>query len=87
MNIASRLDEVLPLLAAEKTEWHEPITIIEVVEPMQLLELALNRAIRRYLLARLSDTIALVDPGQEVAAIKAVRNEGHIPKIVQGVKA
>jgi hypothetical protein len=50
----------------------------------QLTELAADPKIRRYLLARLSDTAALVDPGQTEHLGVALLNAGHTPKRLLG---
>ena len=50
------LDSLLPLLQPEGRELHLKAAIVEVAEPAQLVELAANPRIRRFLLARLSDT-------------------------------
>ena len=81
------LDDLLPLLVPVRGELHEAIAVLEVAEPSQLVELASRPAIRRLLLARLSDTVALIDPGMEHALIKALRTDGHTPKVVEGVSA
>lgn len=51
----------------------------------QLAELAANPRIRRYLLARLSDTVALIDPGQAEALARVLLAEGYTPKRVKGI--
>ena len=51
------LDSLLPLLQPEGRELHLNAAIVEVAEPAQLAELAANPRIRRFLLARLSDTV------------------------------
>lgn len=79
------LDSLLPLLHAHRSEVHEHATVLEAAEPAQLLELAANPKVRRYLLARLSDTVALVDPGHADALAKVLLAEGHTPKMVKGV--
>lgn len=81
----SILDKLLPLLQSGRPEVHEHATVLEAAEPAQLLELAANPRVRRYLLARLSDTVALVDPGHADALAKVLLAEGHTPKIVKGV--
>jgi len=48
---------------------------------VELLELAADPKIRRYLLARLSDTVALVDPGQVEPLEAALLTAGHTPKL------
>lgn len=78
------LDDLLPLLQPQQLELHEHAALLEVADMMQLAELAANPKIRRYLLARLSDTVALIDPGQVDALSKALRIEGHTPKMTKG---
>lgn len=80
------LDERLPLLELRQTVLHENVTVLEANDVAQLAELAVNPKIRRYLLARLSDTVALVDPGHSEALAKALLAEGHTPKMVKGVQ-
>ena len=80
------LDELLPLLEPRQTALHENVTFLEANDVAQLAELAVNPKIRRYLLARLSDTVALVDPGHSEALAKALLAEGHTPKMVRGVQ-
>jgi hypothetical protein len=82
---AQFLDELLPLLAPQQPELHLHSTVVEVSDPAQLVELAANPRIRRYLLARLSDTAALVDPGHGEALHRALLAEGHTPKTIKGV--
>lgn len=79
------LDDLLPLLEPRQRELHANVAVVEVADVTQLVELAANPKIRRYLLARLSDTVALVDPGHEQALLKALRAEGHTPKMTKGV--
>jgi hypothetical protein len=81
------LDELLLLLQPRQAELHENAAVLEVNDLAQLLELAANPKIRRYLLARLSDTMALIDPGHVDALAKALLAEGHTPKMVKGVSA
>jgi hypothetical protein len=79
------LDELLPLLEPRRTALHENVTVLEVSNVAQMAELAVNPKIRRYLLARLSDTVAVVDPGHAEALVKALLAEGHTPKMVKGM--
>lgn len=78
------LDELLPLLEPLRAEVHDNVDVIEVAEAVQLVELAANPRIRRFLLGRLSDTAALVAPQCYNALAKALQAEGHAPKIVKG---
>ncbi len=78
------LDALLPLLEPQGYELHLNAAVLEVTDRAQLAELAADPKIRRYLLARLSDTTALVDPGQAVHLEAALLNAGHTPKRLQG---
>jgi len=75
------LNSLLPLIEAEQNELHLHATILEVEEAAQLAELAADRKLRRFLLGRLSDTAALVDPGAGKALEDALLGAGHTPKI------
>lgn len=78
------LDSLLPLLEPVAPELHLGAAILEVAEPPLLAELAADPRIRRYLLARLSDTVALVDPGHAQDIEKALVDAGHTPKVLTG---
>ncbi|MGH9395302.1 MAG: hypothetical protein ACRD18_00410 [Terriglobia bacterium] len=78
------LDSLLPLLQPDGPELHLNAAIVEVAEPAQLAELAADPRIRRYLLARLSDTTALVDPGHARDVERALLEAGHTPKALRG---
>lgn len=71
-------------MQVQRAELHENAAILEVSEMTQLVELASNPKIRRYLLARLSDTVALIDPGHGDALARALLAEGHMPKMEEG---
>ncbi len=85
--VTAVLEERLPLLQPRQAELHEDVSVLEVGDSAQLAELASDPRIRRYLLARLSDTVALIDPGQEEALAKALLAGGHTPKRVKGVSS
>ena len=78
------LDSLLPLLQPDGSELHLNAAIVEVAEPAQLAELAADPRILRYLLARLSDTVALVDPGHAREVETALLGAGHTPKVLTG---
>lgn len=80
----SVLDSLLVLLAPAQPELHLHAAVLEVAEPALLAELASDARIRRYLLGRLSDTVALVDPGHAEDLEKALLASGHTPKVLQG---
>jgi hypothetical protein len=78
------LDSLLPLLKTDGPELHLNAAVLEVADPAQLAELAADPRIGRYLLARLSDTIALVDPGHAREMERALLDAGHTPKVLTG---
>ena len=81
---AEILDDLLPLVRPRVVELHDNAAVIEVGESAQLIELASHPKLRRFLLARLSDTVALVDPGQADALARALLAGGHTPRVVRG---
>jgi hypothetical protein len=85
--MTSMLDELLPLLASSQNEVHVNAAVLEVNDVPQLVELAANPKVRRYLLARLSDTVALIDPGQVDGLAKALLAAGQTPKMVKGISS
>jgi hypothetical protein len=82
--LADLLDNLLPLLQPRQSELHVNATVLEVSDQTHLVELASNPKIRRYLLARLSERLALVDPGAEDALTKALLAEGQTPRLAKG---
>jgi hypothetical protein len=78
--IAQTLNDLLPLLQPARGELLLAAALVEVAEPALLVELAANPKIRGHLLARLSDTVALVDPGCEHALAKALLAAGYTPR-------
>lgn len=82
--VGNTLDTLLPLLQPQQPELHLNAAVVEVAEPSQLAELAADPRIRRFLLARLSDTAALVDPGRAGDLEAALLEAGHTPKVLAG---
>ena len=82
--VANTLDALLPRLQTHQPELHLNASVVEVADPSQLAELAADPRIRRYLLARLSDTAALVDPGRAGDLEAALLEAGHTPKVLAG---
>ena len=81
------LDRVLPLLEPDAPAVLANAEILEVQDMLQLLELSRDPKIGRYLLARLSDTVALIDPGAQEDLIKALRAAGHTPRTAKGMES
>lgn len=73
-------DDAHPLPLLRSPAVLREATVLEVDAPAQLVRIARDPTIGRYLLARLSDTVALVDPGSEEALVEALRASGHTPK-------
>lgn len=79
------LDKLLPRITpSAEPEWHANAAVLETAEPSQLAELAADKKVRPFLLGRLSDTVALVDPGQADALEKTLLETGHTPKLTDG---
>lgn len=77
-------DDAHPLPPLRSPAVLSDVTVLEVDAPAQLVRLARDPSVGRYLLARLSDTVALVDPGCEGALVDALRAAGHTPKTQGG---
>jgi hypothetical protein len=80
------LDPLLPLLEPDAPAVLANAEILEVQDMAQLLELSRDPKVGRFLIARLSDTVALIDPGAEENLIKALRAAGHTPRTAKGME-
>ena len=80
----SPLVEVLPLLSGRRAEIHRHVAVLRVTDAARMIEFAADPKVRRYLLGRLSDTVALVEPGQEDARAKALLALGHTSRVANG---
>ena len=78
------LDPFLPLLEPDAPAQLADAEVLEVQDMAQLLELSRDPKIGRYLLARLSDTVALIDPGASADLVKALRAATHTPRTTKG---
>lgn len=81
-SISETLDRLLPQVQPRHNEIHLNATVLEVAEPAQLAELAADARFRGFLLGRLSETAALVDPGSAKLLEDALLAGGHTPKMV-----
>jgi hypothetical protein len=79
------LDPFLPLLEPDGPAVLADAQVLEVQSTAQLLELSRDPRIGRYLLARLSDTVALIDPGRSEDLVKALCSAGHTPRTTKGL--
>ena len=69
------------------TKWqdvrlHENISLIKVEDRVSLDAILADAAVQRYLLTRLSDTVAIVAPGQYDALLARLLRLGHTPKVL-----
>ena len=76
------LDALLPLVEGRGASLG--VALLEVRSAAELVEIARDPRLGRHLLGRLSDSVALVDPGQEEALAEALRAAGHTPKMAKG---
>jgi hypothetical protein len=83
---ANPLDPFLPLLEPEGPAVIPVAAVLEIQDRAQLLELCRESRVGRHLLARLSDTVALVDLGAEELLLKALRAAGHTPRTAKGME-
>ena len=60
---------------------HQNLPMIETADRLQLDTLIANPSTARYILVRLSDTLAAVAPGQFDALLTQLRKLGHIPRV------
>ncbi len=81
------LDLLLPLLDPDGPAVLVDAAFLEVESLAQLVELSRDPRIGRHLLARLSDTVALIDPGAEEELVKALRAAGHTPRTARGMES
>ena len=66
---------------ASEVTAHRPLGLLEVQDSADLDALMLDSRVGRCVLARLSPTFALLRPGQEQAALEALRRAGHTPRV------
>ena len=67
-----------------QTILHEHISVIEVAEGWLLDTLLVDAHARQYILARLSDRVAVVAPEQFDVLLNRLRKLGHTPKVLEG---
>jgi len=85
---ASPVASAAPIAPADATLaaplLHTRLTLIETAEPEQLEELMADRRIGPLLVARLSDCVAVVAPGNAREVQRWLLKAGHTPRIVGG---
>lgn len=61
---------------------HTHLTLIEVAEPHILAELKADRRLAPWIVAQISDRVAIVAPGGDEPLIKQLLKAGHTPKVL-----
>jgi hypothetical protein len=77
------LDELLPRADSEQLEYHRDAALLEIDDPVRLLELVRDPAVRSLLLCRLSPTVVLVDCSAGEALIDLLRRRGLTPRVAR----
>ncbi len=62
---------------------HKNVTLLRTSEPVLAEELLARKALSRWVLGRLSETVLLVQPDQTEAVIEELRRMGHTPRVVR----
>jgi hypothetical protein len=61
---------------------HANLPVVEVAEGWLLDALLADAGVARFILARLSDRVAIVAPGQVDTLLTRLRRLGHTPKVL-----
>ena len=69
--------------SGSNTRLHENISLIQVEDQISLDMVLADAVASRYLLTRLSDTVAVVAPGQLDALLARLIRLGHTPKVLE----
>ena len=67
-----------------ETILHQNLPMIEVAEPWLLDTILADAGAARWIVARLSDRVAIVAPGQTDTLLARLRKLGHTPKLLEG---
>ena len=68
-------------MPSHPTVLHENLPLLEVVDSVLLDILLADAQVRRLILTRLSDRVAIVAPGQFDTLLARMRKLGHTPKV------
>ena len=61
---------------------HKNVTLVRTTDPVLAEELMARKALARWVVGRLSETVLLVQPDETDAVIEELRRLGHTPRIV-----
>jgi hypothetical protein len=67
--------------SAQPTVLHENLSLLEVADSVLLDILLADGQARRLILARLSDRVAIIAPGQSDGLLARLRKLGYTPKV------
>lgn len=62
---------------------HSKLALIEVAEPALLQEIEVDPRTGPFIVARLSDCVAVVAPGKANFLVKRLLKAGHTPKVIE----
>ncbi|MEM7736313.1 MAG: hypothetical protein AAF267_11030 [Deinococcota bacterium] len=71
-----------PLPRAGEVIAHEGVSLLELADPADLSAIMVHKKIAPHVLARLSETEALVLPDSRDALLKALKQAGYTPKVL-----
>jgi hypothetical protein len=72
-----------PSTARIPVKLHKNVSLLRTSEPVLAEELLARKALSRWVLGRLSETVLLVQPDQTEAVIEELRRMGHTPRVVR----
>ena len=61
---------------------HKNVTLVRTTDPVLAEELLARKALARWVVGRLSETVLLVQPSETDLVIEELRRLGHTPRIV-----
>ena len=70
-------------MAAQPTLIHDNVSLIETADKLLLDAFFADPTTRPFLLARLSDTAAIVQPDKFDALLTRIKKQGHTPKVLE----
>lgn len=62
---------------------HVHVTLVEVADPLLLVQLKADPRVANLITAELSDRVVVVRPGFAEALLKVLRKAGHTPKVIE----
>jgi hypothetical protein len=69
-------------LARIPVKLHKNVTLVRTTDPVLAEELMARKALARWVVGRLSETVLLVQPSELDLVIEELRRLGHTPRVV-----